>query len=844
MGNFNPNLPNIIGMEFVPIQSSVRTLDIGTEWGYGFTVTGAPFNDLSTITPWPFFTESAIAGQTVLYNIYPRGREDDTGDINVVRWPVATVFVTGAVVSGASSTAAVQSTSDNQFITFDNASDRIRAVFAPLNPLTGQRILGVDLVYQAAGTPGFVLEPTIESNTVIYPYGPYMTGPASLAQVSELGRVRIGEVNPWWSTAAGPNTETARMPWRYTDMLRWTVGTGGQLYFGIQVDTLPLSGFARLGYLALDVYYCDESRVAYGGRTYGQDPNGILSFGTLGITTVTIRDTSFTTPVTLAPGDYTATVTLADAGDLYNSGDKIALPQVYEYAPVSTHPTIETAKFKRSVGSSPAVAPEAQSTNFMVASGMSASGGTFLAGEAAVPYFAIAGAPVYRTPSGVSITARQEIHEENNTGNPSFPLVRFYARRFRPDSPGSLIVSGTGAGIATITAEEFAALPELTVGENGPGTGWKEVNLSTPLATIGSSGGFTSVAFVMDSVTAPTSTPMDQYQILMARTNSQSTVDGKAYATSGASNAYLLARYDGLQNAIATWKTPETITDTVVTDTSSTAVVMFSQELPAPTGTAAALTSMPVSGIGQGCDGAPECIPESIYAINLTWSPIAVTGAFDHYEIQRSDDLTDWQSIAYVTGHHTASFTDWEARVGMESDYRIRSVNVSDFAGPWSSTASFTLTSPGVGGVGTGNSTLIFTSNHGPTGNLAYVMQFEGEPIEEFTFPEADEVELQRRYQKNFFTAHHGTERGGEQFSRTILVQGAAIAAPSMGNTFSLRDLAWASLPYVCVRDELGNRWFANVKVPSTRVRANRTLYLADIDISEVTDAPAVVTLP
>lgn len=842
MGNFNPNLPNILGMEFVPVQSSARSLDIGTEWGYGFTVTGAPFNDLSTITPWPFFTDSSIAGQTMLYNVYPRGREDDTGDINVVRWPVSNIFVTGAVISGTSGITALLSPSDNQFVTFDSSTDRIRVVFSAPTPLTGQRILGVDLVYQTAGTPGFVLEPTIESNTVIYPYGPYMGGPAGLNQVSEVGRISLGEVNPWWSTAAGPNTETARMPWRYTDMLRWVTGAGGQLYFGIRVNTLPLSGFARLGYLALDVYYCNESRVAYGGMTYGQDPNGRLAFGTLGTSIVTMRDTAFATPVTLPAGDYTVTATLADAGDLYNSGDKIAVPQVFQHEGVRTHPAFEITKFKRNFGSMPALPPVAEDTDYMVASGLTASGGTFLAGEGAVPYFAVEGGPVYRTPSGVSITVRQEIHEENNTGNSSFPGVRFYARRFRPDAPGSLIVSGTGPGVATITAAEFAALPELTLGENGPGTGWKEVNLRSPAATIGSSGGFTSVAFVMDSVTAPTSTVMDQYQILMARVYSQNTVNGKAYATGGVVSPYANARYDGLQNATATWKTPETITDTVITDTTSTAVVMFSQELSAPTGAAATTTSMPVSGIGAGC-GVPMCIPTAIYGTALSWSAIAVTGAFDHYEIQREDAITDWQSIAIVTGHHTTSFTDWEARVGMQSDYRIRSVNVSDFAGPWSTTFSNTLTSPGIGGADTGNSVLIFTSNHGPTGNLAYIMQWDGTPVEDFSFPEAGMVTFQAQFQRDFFTAHHPTERGGVQFSRTMLVQAAAIPAPSLPGFKSLRDLAWQQLPYVCVRDELGNRWFAAIQIPTGRVVANRGAYLADITITEITDTAVEVTV-
>ena len=61
---------------------------------------------------------------------------------------------------------------------------------------------------------------------------------------------------------------------------------------------------------------------------------------------------------------------------------------------------------------------------------------------------------------------------------------------------------------------------------------------------------------------------------------------------------------------------------------------------------------------------------------------------------------------------------------------------------------------------------------------------------------------------------------------------------PSLANFKRLRDLGWASLPYVCVRDELGNRWYANVRVPDGTVRMNRTVYVAQIQVAEVTSTP------
>jgi hypothetical protein len=53
--------------------------------------------------------------------------------------------------------------------------------------------------------------------------------------------------------------------------------------------------------------------------------------------------------------------------------------------------------------------------------------------------------------------------------------------------------------------------------------------------------------------------------------------------------------------------------------------------------------------------------------------------------------------------------------------------------------------------------------------------------------------------------------------------------------------MAWANTSYICVRDEDGNRWFATVIVPSGRVLRDRRLYLAPVDIIEVTATPSEV---
>jgi hypothetical protein len=216
------------------------------------------------------------------------------------------------------------------------------------------------------------------------------------------------------------------------------------------------------------------------------------------------------------------------------------------------------------------------------------------------------------------------------------------------------------------------------------------------------------------------------------------------------------------------------------------------------------------------------------------------------YELQRFDAVdNEWKTIMLTTDTKLAAFNDYEARVGVASNYRIRSANALDFYSLWSSEISATIPTPGVTVGGDGNSTLIFTTNYDQTGakNLAYSMVWDGSISEDFTFVEASSWQLQQAYQRDYQIGFHPTERGGESFARQILVNAAAVPLPSLGNFKSLRDMSWANSPYICVRDELGNRWFAAVIVPDGRVRRNRRLYVASVQIIEVTEDPAIISL-
>lgn len=215
---------------------------------------------------------------------------------------------------------------------------------------------------------------------------------------------------------------------------------------------------------------------------------------------------------------------------------------------------------------------------------------------------------------------------------------------------------------------------------------------------------------------------------------------------------------------------------------------------------------------------------------------------FGGYELQRYDTVTqEFETIMLATDPGLSSFNDFEARVGITSVYRIRSLNALNFAGQWSATVSGAPPTPGVtGGCTNMTGALIFTSNADQSGasNAAYAMVWENDPIEDFKLAEADMVTFQPMYGRDGSIAFHGTERGLEAFDRTLLLQSAAIDPTRLADAKTIRDLAWNGLPYICVRDDIGDRWFANVRIPAVNARLNRTKYMARVEITETTLTP------
>lgn len=829
MGDYTPYGPRDIGMQWVPIDQANYVPDEVTERGYSFQIanTVTPVSGSYNTAIIPTNLKTTGAGLFQLMSVYQAGSEELTGPIEQVIIPVSSVQITGSgtsVIGAATATQALLAPNDGariQFTLTPQVDVGINFDTGSFNTyLQGKRILNVSVLYQVASSPSnlaacsmSVRRLTPASNTVAYALG--LTGPLTLSTTAPTAVADMGDLNLFWdATVTNPKEKSEVYPWRYAELNNFSAtGTlAARLIALFQIGVNDVSRFIELGYCALQVTYCEETRLLYGADYKGLFATSGDSNYRAGTSLVRLKDpVNFANPA-LSPGRYTITNVYRDIANGGAPPTLHAIRQLYELPSIQGINVNESLTVDRTFTK--------DTTDILPQLALHTASGVVTGSHV---YGLQIGAPVYG-----SITAIQDVDPDGATGQ-QYPQVRFYARRFGSTTVALTLRSVAATGTAvSISVSDFDALPEIV-------DGWREVTLRFPgtIPTFTGPAG-TPQAWRWDAVGEVAGS---QWQVLGADgpspTGTQSYAAATYYAPFGATEEL-------------TWMSPA-VTGTTV-DTLSDAVVIFAQDPPTITGFTLTGSTQAVTGIGLRCGAPPRCIPTGISYTRVTWSPvsIAVTG-FGQYELERFDALdNEWQQIMNATAPTVTGYNDYEARVGIQSLYRIRACDVLDFCGPWTSGAA-TIPAPGITPTGGNGGVLIFTSNSNQAGayNLAYRMQWEGGggAQEDFAFPEAKSVAFQDMYNKDFPTAFHGTERGGEQFSRVLLVQGASIAAESLANFRSLRDMAWADIPYVAVRDELGNRWYATVLVPAGNVRRNRTLYFAQVDIVETTDTASPVTV-
>jgi hypothetical protein len=195
--------------------------------------------------------------------------------------------------------------------------------------------------------------------------------------------------------------------------------------------------------------------------------------------------------------------------------------------------------------------------------------------------------------------------------------------------------------------------------------------------------------------------------------------------------------------------------------------------------------------------------------------------------------------VAYVDGRTTTSWDDHEGRIGLSSRYRVQVVRSDGVTGDWSDEVAQLLP--------VGHVSLALSSNAATGMGCSYPEVWDGRDVDRrWREPAAQLVNFERFHGRHDPVAFRPAERPGRTFERTLLLSaGCSVPRPTLSLYDPLLDLSHAPVPYVCVRDGEGNRWYANVAVPDEVNRraddSGNELWLADIEVVNVSSVPYAV---
>lgn len=260
---------------------------------------------------------------------------------------------------------------------------------------------------------------------------------------------------------------------------------------------------------------------------------------------------------------------------------------------------------------------------------------------------------------------------------------------------------------------------------------------------------------------------------------------------------------------------------------------------PSPIGVVATVSAQ-ATGQTAATLGHWRCPVEQIEFARFTWQQPGGFSQSDflRWDVERHTTYDGWQLVASIPTWTDLSIDDYEARINVATKYRVSLVRKDNVASDPVESGLITLNGDGV--------ELLFTSNVRPSMNIAHNdTGTSGTPPRDYEIPEASELVLRTVYGRDYAVAFRPTERRGVVFQRTLLLNALdPTPAPTTQIFDPLVDLAHADLPYVCVRDTHGGRWFAAIAVPNgifTIVGTVQNVH-ATIAVREVTATPFVLT--
>jgi len=853
MATYDPYKPSVIGNAFVPITNTSLTLDTATEVGYTFSAEHLGAN--TTIAAARVVSESPVPGQAGKAEIIARLYESD----NPQDWTTPAKKITikctsgqlgtgGALSPGATSVEhAVGNPSDPYCVGISGANGWVRYWFDTRSDLAGYslidgvEIIDVSVVYLAAGpfedAPENIMQCYLESPTlgVSYLMDTRLSGPRWPYESTRAYRSRLGELNPFFYATHDPSSSSLRGPWIWrndTDNSGlYAMAESGANNINIKIGTGPDAagwGF-DIHYLALEVTY--------------REVGSLIGVGGLDINDgSTIIDGQYVYDIPIMSSPYYWTEEESNSPTLEDgsratlvisrsyTGDEAVIREVPVVISavdmLSDLPTLKPIKLTK-----PAAV---ESVKERVPTQTIPAIAMFSSWDTKTRATIVAASQVYTQQqimmsqrsvwSGMYSDVKQTL--VNDTAG-TFEWATFYARAVGSTN-GRLRVSQIDSStyevgpVGSMTTEEFFALPIII-------DGWRKVMIKlNPPAVLNGTGGKT-------------------YWHIWSETNHNRAWEIMC-ATSNQLDTYVFTpKINSVANygSDTVWATEDAADTYYSTDVS----FMLAKAMDTVTGLSVSQLTQTLTATND-CGIDPTAIPTGIHYNHVTWTKLTseMISWWGYYELQRRDTTMPadiWETIAQITTAFVGEFDDYEARIGVTSTYRIRAVHKTGPYGAWSTTASIAMAAPGVTGTDVGHGVMVFTSNADPTKNLAYMHTTSKPSDQSFSFVEAASASTMALFGRDYQVATRPAERGGTTFERVLMTNAVGVPDTTMSDGFSaVRDLAWAPLPYVCVRDEHGNRWLSTLGVPSSTVRQIETgthLMLAKVNVTEVSAEPTAL---
>lgn len=235
---------------------------------------------------------------------------------------------------------------------------------------------------------------------------------------------------------------------------------------------------------------------------------------------------------------------------------------------------------------------------------------------------------------------------------------------------------------------------------------------------------------------------------------------------------------------------------------------------------------------------ATGCRPGAMDQVVVSWVPTVLGAGFARYEIERRRQDGDWVRVADLDTETDTSWVDLEPARNRPFQYRARTIATTGAFSAWVETGPVTPVQD--------HSAVIFTSNAAPE----LTVMFDHDPSVSFDFPDHDTDEVIRPYGADGVIVFFEPEDRGVTKQYRLTVNFADVPRDGAGRLIG-DDALWEPLrrltrstavPYVAVLDSYGNVSYAHVTLSGGEREQPGDRYYVDATVVPVQFLPTAVT--